>query len=160
MTASSIEIWIHGACTGSGYGGWSYVVLGAEAARGMAGGATRTDLERMELEGVAAALEGLSDASRSGGLTLHLASPLLIAALASPVADQTNPALRARIAKALAGWPGKPAIIDARRAPNAKAWADFLGSWAEFARDKAKLRGGFSAAIPKLNIAKFVQDAI
>ena len=69
MTVSPIEIWIHGACTASGYGGWSYVILGAEAARGMAGGATRTDLERMELEGLAAALEGLGDAPRSAGLT-------------------------------------------------------------------------------------------
>jgi ribonuclease HI len=155
-----IEVWVHGACSASGYGGWSYVVRGAAAARGMAGGATRTDVERMELEGLAAALEGLGEAPRSAGLTLHLASPLLMAALAAPAADQANPVLRARIAKVLAGWPGKPTIVDARRAPNAKAWADFLGSWAEFARDRAKLRGGFSAAIPKLNIAKFVQDAI
>jgi len=152
--ALAIEIWIHGACAAGGYGGWSYVIRADNQWRGVAGGATRTDAETMALTGLAAALDAVKGEPRGAALRLHLSDPSLL-----EPAD-TNAALRAGVTKALAGWAAPPAILDSRRAANARAWSDFLSSWADFARDKAKARGAFSAPIPKLNIAKFAHDAI
>ena len=149
-----IDIWIHGACAAGGYGGWSYVVREGDQWRGAAGAATRTDAEAMVLTALSTVLEVVADAPASARLSLHLADPAILEA------SDTQAILRARLAKGLARWPAGPTVIDARKAANPKAWSDFLGSWADFARDKAKTRGAFSAPIPKLNIAKFAQDAI
>lgn len=153
-SANTTNVWIHAACAAGGYGGWSYVIRAGDQWRGAAGGATRTDGEAMALTGLLAALEAPAEARGGASLTLHLPDPRLLEAAPE------HPELRARLAKALAGWPARPEVVDAARTPQAAAWRAFLGSWADFARDRAKTRGAFSAPIPKLNIAKFVQDAI
>jgi hypothetical protein len=137
-----------------GYGGWSYVVRDGERWTGAAGGATRTDVEAMVLSGLAAALDRAVDAPRDARLVIHLVDPGVL----EPA--ESHPALRQRLAMALVRWPAAPAVLDLRAQPNAAAQIKFLAAWADFARDKAKTRGAFSAAIPKPNIAKFIQDAI
>ena len=152
--ANTTEVWIHGACAGGGYGGWSYVIREGEQWRGVAGGATRTDAEAMALTGLLSALESPGEAPKGGQLVLHLADVAMLNG------SNAHPELARRLAKVLADRPGKLKVAEARKAANAKAWSEFLSSWADFARDKAKTRGAFSAVIPKPNIAKFVQDAI
>ena len=150
----TIDVWSHGACAGGGYGGWSYVIRDGDEWRGAAGGATRTDSEAMALTGLLNALDSLADAPKAARFALHLVDPLLLAG------SELHPELTLRLDKIGEARPGKLKFIAARKTANADAWTPFLASWAEFARDKAKTRGAFSAPIPKLNIAKLAQDAI
>ena len=108
----------------------------------------------MALTGLLAALDSLAAAPKGAQLALHLVDPLLLAG------SELHPELSRRLDKIGADRPGKLKLIAARKTAKAADWAVFLSSWAEFARDKAKTRGAFSAPIPKLNIAKVVQDAI
>jgi ribonuclease HI len=153
-SANTTDVWIHGACAGGGYGGWSYVVREGEQWRGAAGGATRTDAEAMALTGLVAAIEALGEASKAGQLALHLTDVAMLNG------SDTHPELARRLAKRLADRSGALKVVEAKTAANAAAWTAFLASWADFARDRAKTRGAFSAPIPKLNVAKFAQDAI
>jgi len=98
----SIDIWIHGACAAGGYGGWSYVIRDGDQWRGAAGGATRTDVEAMVLTGLASALEALAETPPTARVSLHLADPAMLEA------SDTQAALRARLAKALARRPAGP----------------------------------------------------
>jgi hypothetical protein len=88
-------------------------------------------------------------------VVLHSASPGLLAAaraLAAGEAPEADLDLyklaqkvlegRALAVKAAAKGPGTP--------------AHFLAAWAEVGQDKAKGPGKFSAAIPKINLAKLV----
>ena len=152
--ANIIEVWTHGGCAGGGYGGWSYVIREGDEWRGVAGGATRTDAEAMALTGLLAALDTLAAAPKGARFELHFVDPMLLAG------SELHLELSRRLDKIGEDRPGKLKIVPARKSANADDWASFLSSWAEFARDKAKARGAFSAPIPKLNIAKFVQDAI
>jgi hypothetical protein len=151
--AAVIDIWVHATTAPVGYGGWCFVVRDGDRWTGAAGGATRTDAEAMVLSGLAAALEHAAGAP-AGDLLIHLVDPRVLEA------GETHPALRGAIAQALARWPGAPKAIGLRTHNKADALIKFLAAWADFARDKAKTRGAFSSPIPRLNIAKFVQDAI
>lgn len=136
-------------------GGWAWVARSAEGVSGYAGGERNTTAGRAALSGLVAALK----------------------ATAGPTAAQTDAALvlrgfRELEAWAAAGWrdaAGEP-VADAdlwkivaaaatTRALTVTALepgpGKFAQAWAEFASDKAKAQGAFTAAIPKPNLAKF-----
>lgn len=137
--AATIELWLYADCVAGGYGGWAWVVAAAEGLAGAAGGDRRTSAEAMWDAVLAASLARLAKAPRTTRLILR--------------ADDGN----GRIAGGLraAGF-GSVVVADAKVADQVA----FLRAWADFARDKAKVRGAFSAPIPRLNLAKFAGGAI
>lgn len=135
-------------------GGWAFVRRGAGAVSGTAGGEPRIDPERGALQGLSAALTGLPPAAV---VELHASSPLVLAIPGRIAAARSgddpptdNIDLWAKLSVALAAadvsfHPARPTP----GGPNA-----FAAAWADFARDRAKGRGPFSAPIPKVNLAK------
>jgi hypothetical protein len=135
-------------------GGWAWVRQDADGVSGAAGGARQIDAERAGLAALAAALAGLPAGAH---LEIHTASPLVLAVPARIAAAQAGEAaptenldLWAQAMTALA-QPGR-AIRPAQPAPRTPA--TFAAAWAETARDRAKDKGAFAAAIPKPNLAK------
>jgi hypothetical protein len=152
---ASIRIWVEVAHHATfRIGGWAFVRVNAGEVSGTAGGARGIDLERTSLAAIAAAM---TDLPRGACVELHTSSP---AALAIP----------GRIAAAEAGENPPPENLDlwaqaitalrrvrlvtrpAELAPSSPT--AFAAAWAEFARDRAKDRGAFTAVIPKPNLAK------
>jgi len=135
-------------------GGWAFVRAEGTPPTGFAGGARGVDADRIALTGLLAALEG-----PAGGRAVQVlsASPLLLA-VADRIADggagqdapTENLDLWSRAIAALTG----PAVRIVRVATAPDTATAFCAGWAEFARDKAKAGGAFTAAIPKPNLAK------
>jgi len=135
-------------------GGWAFVRVDEAPPTGLAGGAREVDGERIALSGLLAALERPTG---GGAVQVQTASPLLLAVadrIAGGAKGQDAPTenldLWPRAIAALAG----PAVRIVRVAAAADTPAAFCAGWAEFARDKAKAGGAFTAAIPKPNLAK------
>ncbi|MDB5448672.1 MAG: hypothetical protein JWQ97_3989 [Phenylobacterium sp.] len=135
-------------------GGWAWVRQDAGGVSGSAGGERRIDPERAGLAALAAALAGLP---HGVAVELHTASPLVLAIprrIAAAQAGDDPPAenldLWAQATTALQrpGRTVRPAE-PAPRTPSA-----FAAAWADLARDRAKDKGPFTAAIPKPNLAK------
>lgn len=152
--STPIRIWTcadhHGAFL---CGGWAYVRLVAGQLSGAAGGDRATTAHRMGLAGLAAALGELPPASAAPGPVLvHTSSAELagFAALGLGDAPGHDRDLWDLIVKALAGR--RLTLVQVYVQP--KTPLAFAAAWAELARDKAKARGGFRAAIPKSNLAK------
>jgi hypothetical protein len=123
-----------------------------DALAGQAGGERRTDAERMALAGLIAAL----GARGAAPVRIHTAAPLVAAlperiraAQAGEAAPADNLDLWAQATTALAAGPVEILPASAAERPCA-----FVASWAEVARDRAKDKGPFSAAIPKPNLAR------
>jgi hypothetical protein len=135
-------------------GGWAFVRLDAGGLSGTAGGERRIDLERTALAALAAALADLPPGAR---VELASASPQVLAIprrLAAAEAGEAPPAdnldLWAQAATAL-----RRTDLVVRRADLApQTPAAFAAAWADLARDRAKDKGPFTAAIPKANLAK------
>jgi hypothetical protein len=131
-------------------GGWACVRANGEVV-GWAGGERRTTRARMALAGFAAALKNLPPvaglavvAPRADALVLHT----LLKPPADPPADDLD--LRAILSAALAGRTWTLAVGD----PMGPTPLAFAAAWADLAAGKAKMGGGFTAAIPKTNLAK------
>jgi len=140
------------------YGGWGFVREAGGAVSGGAGGERNTTAARIDLMALIGALDGLP---AGAPVAIQSASPGVIAAaqvLAHPPAPGSGDApsedldLWARAIKAAGGHP--LAVKPASREP--KTPAAFCLAWAEVGQDKAKshVQGRFSAAIPKVNLAK------
>ncbi len=141
-------------------GGWAYVRADGALLTGHAGGDRRTDAERAALAGLVAALKG-ADGSRSMVIrttsALAAAVPARIdAARAGSDAPTENLDLWAQTAAALA----KASVQVVRVVAPPGSPSAFAAAWAELARDKAKDKGPFTAAIPKSNLAKAGVEAV
>ncbi len=150
-----IRIWLeishHGAFR---IGGWAWLRADGASLVGFAGGDRNLDAERAALAGLIAALGKPADGRPR---RLHTASDLvaaipdrLKAAQAGEDRPETNLDLWAQAMTAVAAAPLE--IVRARSSPGGPT--AFAGHWAEFAREKAKGRGAFSAPIPKANLSK------
>ena len=135
-------------------GGWAWVRQDAGEVSGAAGGERRIDRERTGLAAFAATLTGLADGAR---VELHTASPLLLAIphrIAAAEAGENPPTenldLWAQASTALR----RLGLIVRRAEPAPRTPTAFAAAWAELARDRAKDKGAFTAAIPRQNLAK------
>jgi ribonuclease HI len=135
-------------------GGWAFVRLNAGEVSGTAGGERRIDPERTALAAIAAAL---ADLAPGASVELHTASPLVltiprrIAAAEPGEAPPTeNLDLWAQATTALR----RVGLVVRRAELKPRTPTAFATAWAELARDRAKEKGAFTAAIPKPNLAK------
>jgi ribonuclease HI len=153
--SASIRIWLEVAHDANfRIGGWAFVRMNAGEVRGTAGGARRIDLERTSLTAIAAAL---ADLAQGAGVELQTSSsPVLAipdritAAEAGENAPGENHDLWAQAITAL-----RRVRLVASRAELAPGGpAAFAAAWADFALDRAKNKGAFTAVIPKSNLAK------
>jgi len=151
----SVRIWLEVAHHAAfRIGGWAFVRANAGEVSGTAGGARAIDLERVSLAALAAALAGLP---QGVSVELHTASPSVLAIagrIAAAQAGENPPSenldLWAQAATALRRV--RLATRHAEHAPDTPS--AFTAAWADLARDRAKDKGAFTAAIPKPNLAK------
>jgi ribonuclease HI len=135
-------------------GGWAWLRQAGGVLSGAVGGERQVSAERIELAGLAAAL---ADLPKDAAVTVETPSARLAAAapwIASEAAGADAPEddldLWARITTGAQGR--KVRIVRAPVEPRTPS--AFSAAWAELARDKAKATGPFTAAIPKVNLAK------
>jgi len=135
-------------------GGWAFVRLAAGEVSGTAGGEGRIDVERTGLTALAAAL---ADLPPGAAVELETASPQVLAIprrIAAAEAGENLPIenldLWAKAATAI----GRVRLVVRRADAAPKTPAAFAVAWADLARDRAKDKGPFTAAIPKTNLAK------
>ena len=121
---------------------------------GAAGGERQVDAERICLAGLAAAVRDLASGASIELFTSSpdvLAIPRRISAAESgenPLADHLE--LWAQVSTAL-----RRAKLAVRRVePAPQSASAFAAAWSDFARDRAKGKGAFTAAIPKSNLTK------
>ena len=140
------------------YGGWGFVREAGGAVSGVAGGERSTSGARIDLMALIGALDGLPAGvpvaifSSSAGV---IAAARVLAQPPSPGSDDAPSEDLDLWARALKGAQGRALTIKA--APRERNTpAAFCFAWAEVGRDKAKTnaQGRFSAAIPKVNLAK------
>jgi hypothetical protein len=135
-------------------GGWAWLRADGVSLSGFAGGDRNLDAERCALAGLSAAL-GKSGDGRSR--QLHTSSGLVAGIpdrLKAAQAGGDRPDANLDLwAQAMAAVSAAPLAI-VRTHPSPGEPMAFAAHWAEFARDKAKAGGPFSAAIPKVNLSK------
>lgn len=129
-------------------GGWAFV-RDEDPRIGWAGGERRTTRARMALAGLAAALRGAP--AGPVAVTAPAADAQVLGALLTPPEEPPSEDLdlRAELAKLLAGRAWTLAAASGPGTPTA-----FAEAWADFASEKAKAGGAFTAAIPKPNLAR------
>lgn len=161
-----LRIWTDGVCTDSrGFGGWAYVRLWNDEARGVAGGERQATTPRMELTAVLRALTDLADIPAATPITLHSDSTVLMGGagqLAAWRAGGWNDAKGEPVAERDL-WEQIAAVTLARpvtfvrvsATPSDRRPEGFVAAWSDFAREKCKAAGAFTWAIPKPNMAKF-----
>jgi hypothetical protein len=140
-------------------GGWANVRVSQGLVSRVAGGDRYTTAPRMALAGLVSALRNLPAGSAAGGpVSIHTSSPDLASfagLLAGPsteaeAAPEEDLDLWAQILTA-----SKGRRLDVHFAPvQPDMPTSFTAAWAELAMNKAKATGPFTAAIPKLNLAK------
>ena len=123
-------------------GGWAFVRDDAPP-MGWAGGERRTTRARMALAGLAAALKGAAPGPLA--VTAPVADAQVLSSLLKPPEDPPTEDLdvRAELAGLLAGRSWTLAAGGGADTPVA-----FAEAWADFASEKAKAGGAFTAAIP------------
>jgi hypothetical protein len=135
-------------------GGWAFVRRDAAGIAGHAGGERRVEAERAALAGLIAALAG----EPAGAAPVRiLATSHLVAAIPERIraaetgegAPAENLELWAQAMRLLAARPVEIVAASPAERPTA-----FAAAWAEQARDRAKDKGDFAAAIPKPNLAR------
>jgi hypothetical protein len=153
--SASVRIWLEVAHHATfRIGGWAFVRANGGAVSGTAGGRRAIDLERTALEALAAAL---ADLTKGACAELHTASPAVLAipgriaiAEAGEIPPSENLDLWAQVATALR----RVRLVTRRPDLVPDGPGAFAAAWADFARDRAKDKGAFTAAIPKPNLAK------
>ena len=135
-------------------GGWAYVRVDAGHVIGAAGGRRAIDLEPAGLAAIAASLAGVGQGARVELQTSSAAVFAIPGRIAAAEAGEDPPGdnldLWAQAATAL-----RHVRLVARRADVAPDGPGaFAAAWADFARDRAKDKGAFTAPIPKPNLAK------
>ena len=150
---AQVRIWLEVAHHASfRIGGWAFVRRNAGEVSGTAGGARQIDLERTSLAAIAAALAGAEPSANVELLSASksvLAIPdRLTAAEAGENPPEENLDLWAQASTALRR------VRLVMRPAESGAPTAFAAAWADFARDRAKDKGAFTAAIPKPNLAK------
>lgn len=151
----TLQIWVE-ACHNPAFrcGGWAFVRRDGETLAGMAGGERSVSADRAALMTLAAALKDLPAGAAveilSSDGALHGAWRRLAALRAGgdPPAEDLD--LWARLRTATEGRSAK--VTPAARTPGGPT--AFAKAWADQAYEKTKARGPFSAAIPKVNLAK------
>lgn len=135
-------------------GGWAFVRRSGDVVSGFAGGERRIDPERASLTALCTALADLSPRIE---VDLQTASPALLAipsqiaaALAGESAPIENLDLWAKASTTLT----RASVVIRRADPAPGGPAAFAAAWADLARDRAKDKGAFTAAIPRPNLAK------
>ena len=135
-------------------GGWAFLRKGPGGLVGTAGGARQLDPERASLLAFAAAVASAPDGA---GVELHTASPdilLLPARIAAAERGKDAPT------KNLDAWAQAATALRRVRLTTHRAQplpggpTAFAAAWAEFALDRARDKGAFTAVIPKSNLAK------
>ena len=149
-----IRIWLEVAHHGPfRIGGWAFVRdIGGEVS-GTAGGQRRIEAERAGLAALAAAL---ADLPAAGAVELITASPLVLA-IPRRIAKAAEDAASAP-SENLDLWAKAMTALGRVSVRQGQAGAGtptaFAAAWADLARDRAKDKGDFTAAIPKPNLAK------
>jgi ribonuclease HI len=135
-------------------GGWAYVRADGALLTGHAGGDRRTDAERAALAGLVAALKGVDGSQpmviRTTSALVAAVPARISAARSGGEAPEEHLDFWAQAATALAK--ASVQIVRVEAPPGSPS--AFAAAWAELARDKAKDKGPFAAAIPKSNLAK------
>ena len=154
MSDAPIRIWLeiahHAAFR---VGGWAFVSEVAGEVSGTVGGDRRIDAERTALAALAAAL---AQPAAGAGVELYTASPLLLALparIAAAPAGETPPTENRDLWAQATTAPRRPGLVLRRAEPARRSPTTFATAWADLARDRAKEKGAFSAAIPKPNLA-------
>jgi|GEM_PF-5534555 len=129
-----ISIWTAGLCSPLGYGGWAWLAIQGEVARGHTGGERKTTEQRMGLTSLLKAMQAVAD-DPAAPLRLHMR-------LAAPEGDRD---LWSLITAARAARTGPVTLVPA---PTPAADA-FVREWATLAQDKVKAGGAFAFPIPK-----------
>lgn len=151
---SSVTLWLeishHAAFR---VGGWAFVRREGASVTGLAAGERRVDPERCALAALAGALAaeppGAEILIHTGSRALAGVPERLRAAESGEDPPTDNLDLWAQLMRALSG---RTVVIRAAE-PGARP-SSFAAAWAELARDRAKDKGNFSAAIPKPNLVK------
>jgi hypothetical protein len=153
--AAAVRIWLEVAHHGAfRIGGWAFVRRDAGEVSGSAGGARAIDLERTSLAALAAALSGVA---QGASVELQSASPSVLAIpgrIAAARAGENPPSENLDLWAQASTVLGRVRLVSRSAAPAPGAPAAFAAAWADFARDRAKDKGAFTAPIPKPNLAK------
>ena len=163
---AAIVIWTDGLCTDSrGFGGWAYVRVWAGEARGFAGGERQATTARMELTAVVRALADLAETPSGAPLRICSDSALVCEGVAQLevwkakgwITADGDPVAHRELGEQIAVATGGRAVEMVRTSgtPRPTDPAGFVTAWSDFARDKCKAAGAFTAAIPKPNLKKF-----
>jgi ribonuclease HI len=135
-------------------GGWAFVRSDAGVVTGAAGGERQVDAERICLAGLVAALRDLASGA---SIELFTSSPAVLAIphRVSAAESGENPPtddldLWAQVSTAFR----RNSVAVRRVEPAPQSAGAFAAAWSDFARDRAKDKGAFAAAIPKSNLAK------
>jgi ribonuclease HI len=143
-----------------GCGGWASVRMAGGQTTGVAGGERHATARRIALAGLAAALRDLPPAGAGTAISIQTTSAELaeftavLARLGQPSQDEIPAEDLDLWAQILTASKGRRMTLT-RTTSQPGAPAAFTTAWAQFARDKAKASGPFSAPIPKVNLAKF-----
>ena len=139
-------------------GGWAHIRVAGDQTSGSAGGDRRITARRTTLAALAAALSRPTGSKGAEDILIH-------------TTDVEMAALAEHLTKLLAGsaavpaedldlWAQLQAAMTGRRLkvlrlrPEPKTPQAFVAAWADLGLDKAKAAGAFTAAIPRINLAK------
>ncbi len=153
--SAALRIWVE-ACHNPAFrcGGWAFVRREGETLAGAAGGERSVSAERAALAALAAALKDLPAGAAveilSADKAIHAAWRRLAELRAGGEAPEADLDLWARLQTATQGRSAK--VTPAASTPGGPT--AFAKAWADQAYEKTKARGPFTAAIPKINLAK------
>ena len=147
-----VRLWTRGAYDDAYLcGGWASVRLIGMDPAGFAGGERRTTARRMLLAGLGAGLQGLP-AAAAVRIEIDSGEAGPVAAILSGAAQgpENDQDLWAPILTACRGH----AVTVTAASAGADTPIAFAGAWAVLSRDKAKMKGPFTATIPRTNVAQ------
>jgi ribonuclease HI len=162
--ATPMLIWTGGDCAGPpgyGYGGWAWLSLRGGAARGFAGGERHTTAAAMALR---AMIEALNAAAGEPATSIQLdPGDAGVARIGADLVGREaagwrtaegdpieHPELWKEVAAAVRATHAPVRFVAA--GPPASDARVFVDAWIDFARDKCKAKGAFTAAIPRPNL--------
>ena len=151
----------------AGYGGWAWLTIQGDVARGSAGGERGATADGMRLTGLIKALaEAGGDVSAplrvySTSMAIGEGAASLAKWRAAGWATEDGQALENRalweaLAKAFAARSGPIRFARGGGKAAPEGPDAFVDAWTNFAHDKVRATGAFTAAIPKLNLQKLL----